>query len=79
MMHRRSCLHPSNFTCYTANALWIFPSPVPIKIRHLGRAQTLKNQVHALPTVLVYKNGKPVTDLKGAFPEAHFKKFLDTL
>jgi thioredoxin 1 len=36
-------------------------------------------QVHALPTVFVYKGGKAVTHFKGALPEAQVKQILDSL
>lgn len=36
-------------------------------------------QVSALPTVLVYKDGKHTTQFTGAMPEAQLKQFLDSL
>jgi thioredoxin-like negative regulator of GroEL len=36
-------------------------------------------QVRALPTVLVFKGGKPVTQFTGALPEEQFKNFLGSL
>jgi len=36
-------------------------------------------QVHALPTVFVYKDGKAVTHFKGVLPEAQVKQILDSM
>ncbi|KAF9447884.1 thioredoxin-like protein [Macrolepiota fuliginosa MF-IS2] len=44
-----------------------------------GHVLAAEHKVTALPTVFVYKDGKPVTQLTGALPEAHLKKFLDSL
>ncbi|KAJ3564811.1 hypothetical protein NP233_g8045 [Leucocoprinus birnbaumii] len=44
-----------------------------------GRALAMAHNVHAIPTVHIYKDGQVVKQFKGALPEAKFKEILDNL
>ncbi|KAL9715423.1 hypothetical protein Ac2012v2_002086 [Leucoagaricus gongylophorus] len=44
-----------------------------------GQALAQEHEVHALPTVFVYKDGEAVTHFKGVLPEAQVKQILDSM
>lgn len=36
-------------------------------------------QIRSLPTVIAFKDGKPVSQFMGAIPEPHVRRFIDEL
>ncbi len=40
-------------------------------------AMSAKYDIMAIPTMIIFKNGKPVQNIAGLLPEAHLKQVLD--
>lgn len=42
-------------------------------------AMSAKYEIMAIPTMIVFKDGKPVRNIAGLLPESHLKQVLDQL